>query len=114
VRTIILQDGLQAQAWIHAHPPDLIILDYLLPGMNGLTLYDALRREEVGATIPIIMTSANLSQKERDERNLLFLPKPFELDAFLSLVESQLVFMPLVEYTPTKEEKVKEMQEALF
>jgi CheY-like chemotaxis protein len=98
VHTVVIRNGLEALAWIQKHQPDLILLDYLLPGMNGLELYDRLQKEDDWAAIPLIMMSANLSQKAREERQMLFLPKPFELNDFLSLVESQLAPRIVLEY----------------
>jgi CheY-like chemotaxis protein len=91
VHPVVIRNGLEALAWIRGHNPDLILLDYLLPGMDGLTLFDRLRREDPDATLPIILMSASLSPQVIAERKILFLPKPFELDTFLALVESHLL-----------------------
>jgi DNA-binding response OmpR family regulator len=48
--------------------PHLFILDYLLPGMNGIDLYDQLQTIEEVADTPVIMLSANLPTKEIEER----------------------------------------------
>src|SRR5438045_5344924 len=48
--------------------PDMIVLDYLLPQMNGLDLYDYLHNQKPLRDIPVIMISANLPQKEVNRR----------------------------------------------
>ena len=51
-------DAEQALVAIAGNPPDLILLDWMLPGMSGVDLARRLRREEVTAKIPIIMLTA--------------------------------------------------------
>ena len=48
--------GEQAIKIYESHQIDAVILDYLMPGMNGLKV--AAKLKELGATIPIIMLSA--------------------------------------------------------
>jgi len=67
--------------------PHLLILDYMLPGMNGLELYDRLRSMEEGADTPAIMISANLPTKELQKRKIIGIPKPFGLDELLNTIE---------------------------
>jgi CheY-like chemotaxis protein len=51
-------DCAQALAMITERQPDLIIVDYMMPGMSGLELCEYLRAEADTADIPIIMYSA--------------------------------------------------------
>ncbi|MCO5054103.1 phosphate regulon transcriptional regulator PhoB [Thermomonas sp.] len=46
-------------------PPDLILLDWMLPGMSGLELARRLRGEEGGAEVPIIMLTARGEEADR-------------------------------------------------
>lgn len=55
-------DGIAARAWLAAHTPDLILLDLMLPGVDGLTLCREIRRT---ADTPIIMTTARVEEIER-------------------------------------------------
>jgi DNA-binding response OmpR family regulator len=66
--------------------PDLLLLDYLLPHMNGLDLYDYLHRYKPLTDIPVVMISANLPLEEVKRRHLIGLQKPFELDDLLATV----------------------------
>jgi len=50
--------GEEALAAVKTDPPDLIVLDVMLPGMNGLDVCRALRREAATQTVPIIMLTA--------------------------------------------------------
>jgi two-component system phosphate regulon response regulator PhoB len=46
-------------------PPDLILLDWMLPGMTGLELARRLRAEERTADVPIIMLTARGEEMDR-------------------------------------------------
>ena len=46
-------------------PPDLVLLDWMLPGMTGLELARRLRREERHAAVPIIMLTARGEEMDR-------------------------------------------------
>jgi CheY-like chemotaxis protein len=70
------------------HPPDLFLLDFLLPGMNGLELYDRLHTQPGCESIPGIIVSAYLPPRDDlEQRNLVGLGKPYDLDSFTTLVE---------------------------
>jgi len=55
---VSVSDGAEAVKSIKEHIPDLIVLDILLPRMNGWELLDCLRREFGAADIPVIVVSA--------------------------------------------------------
>jgi len=56
VRTV--STGEQALAEVQSREPDLILLDLMLPGMDGLTVCKELRTGRKGRSIPIIMLTA--------------------------------------------------------
>ena len=72
------------------YPPDLLLLDYYLPHMNGLQLYDRLRDLEGLRGVPAILLSAYLPYHELKRRNITALGKPFDLDKLLGAIEKQL------------------------
>lgn len=51
-------DGHAGLAEVARQPPDLILLDLMMPGMSGLEVCAALRRDPVASQIPIIVLSA--------------------------------------------------------
>ena len=51
-------DGLSAAADAREHPPDLAILDIMMPGMSGLEVCRELRKVPATAEIPVIMLTA--------------------------------------------------------
>ncbi len=70
--------------------PDTILLDYLLPHMNGLDLYDYLHAHKPLKDIPVIMISASLPQQEITRRQLIGIQKPFEIDELITILKQVL------------------------
>src|SRR5690348_15075589 len=58
-------DARAALVAISDTPPDLILLDWMLPGISGLELARRLRREEATAEVPIIMLTARGEEMDR-------------------------------------------------
>jgi CheY-like chemotaxis protein len=78
------KDGLQR---IAEKRPDLILLDYMMPVMNGRELLLALRADPAYQNLPVIMMSAMpQSSIPPDCKPSAFLRKPFELDEILAEV----------------------------
>ena len=57
--------GDQALAYVRNHPVDLVLLDLMLPGMNGLDVCQALRADRATASVPIIMLTARTEEADR-------------------------------------------------
>ena len=60
-------DAEQAQVLIRAEVPDLILLDWMLPGASGLTLAKTLRGQERTRQVPIIMLTAKGDEPDKIE-----------------------------------------------
>jgi DNA-binding response OmpR family regulator len=60
-----LSSGRDVVARVRASAPDLVILDLMLPGMDGFLVCQALRHEPVSAAIPIIMLTARGEEADR-------------------------------------------------
>jgi len=61
----IAADGGRALVLARDTPPDLIILDVMLPGLNGLDVCKALRAGPATSAVPIIMLTARGEESER-------------------------------------------------
>jgi two-component system phosphate regulon response regulator PhoB len=59
------EDGLTAEQLACQERPDLIILDLMLPGRNGLSICRNLRRDPRGSEIPILMLTARASLDDK-------------------------------------------------
>jgi DNA-binding response OmpR family regulator len=87
---LVVRNGIQALSMIASLRPSLLVLDYRLPEMTGIELYDRLRTTAEGAAIPTIMTSAADIQQEIAGRNVAILNKPFDIDDLLRLISEQI------------------------
>lgn len=67
--------------------PHLFILDYQLPNLDGLALYDRLHAMAEFAEVPVLMMSALLPRAELAKRDIVGMSKPIELDDFLLAIE---------------------------
>jgi CheY-like chemotaxis protein len=85
-------DGSEALALLHSSQlqPDLILLDLMMPHMDGWTFCAELRRDPRFADIPIVVLSASnyLRQQPLPLDAVGSLAKPFQLGTFLDLVAS--------------------------
>jgi DNA-binding response OmpR family regulator len=52
------EDGFDALEKVSQNPPDLMILDIMMPGMDGFTVCESIRSDARTAALPIIMLSA--------------------------------------------------------
>ncbi len=57
-----LDDGMQAGEWLTQHSPDLIIMDLMLPGMDGYQLTSQIRTR---SDVPIIMLTSRRDEVDR-------------------------------------------------
>ncbi|MCY1044918.1 ATP-binding protein [Corallococcus sp. bb12-1] len=86
--------GLQALEAARANPPDLILSDVMMPGMNGTQLVQALRADKRTRTIPVVLLSARAGEEATIEGLRsgadAYLVKPFSANELVARVESQL------------------------
>lgn len=78
-----VNNGAEALQATESIKPNLIILDYRLPGMTGLELYDRLQKVPSLSSIPVLFVSACSNLNEIEHRGLPFFEKPFELETLL-------------------------------
>jgi DNA-binding response OmpR family regulator len=87
---MLVADGFQALKAVSNIKPSLFILDYQLPRMNGIDLYDQLHATKGLEHIPAIVISARLPKHEIEKRKIIAMSKPLELDDFLNTIEKLL------------------------
>ena len=71
--------------------PQLLILDYWLPTIHGIELYDQLHNAEGLEHVPAIMLSVNAPLKEIKQRQILYMRKPFDMFKLLEAIDKLLV-----------------------
>ena len=83
-------DGADALVKVREFRPDLMVLDVMLPKLNGHQVCAALKRDVELKQIPVLMLTAKAQRKDQDEGLLsgadAFLTKPFQLDELLGQV----------------------------
>lgn len=89
-RALLAIDGREALEMVQNVKPDLFLLDYYLPRMNGLDLYDRLHATEGFEHVPALFMSANPPLKELRKRNLFSIRKPFHLRELLHTIDDLL------------------------
>jgi len=87
-------DGVAALSAIEKNPPDLVLTDVMMPGMDGFELLRSLRSNPATQDIPIILLSARAGEESRIEGLAAgaddYLIKPFSARELLARVEASL------------------------
>lgn len=87
-------DGREALAIASRHQPDLVILDILMPKMNGLQVCRRLRRDPAVASVPILFMTVCNSVGDRikglDEGGDDYLSKPFDFEELKARIRAAL------------------------
>lgn len=98
--------GEEAFAVMNTMLPDLILLDWVMPGMNGQEVTETIRKTQVLDALPIVVVSASVRQIEVD--TILasgvngFIMKPVHLKSLYNIIEEQLGVEWLYEHKVAK------------
>ena len=86
------QDGLEAIERVANCQPDILLIDIMMPKMNGFQLCQALRRTVPYRTAPILFLTAKSGRKDREYANRCgadaYILKPFDVKKLYELIES--------------------------
>jgi adenylate cyclase len=104
-------DGDAALDLVEAEEPDLILLDVMMPGLDGYAVCTRLRANDDTAMLPVIMVTSSVGQEKTraieagaDD----FIPKPFNHDELLTRVRS---LLRIKRYHDTIKEQAAELAE---
>jgi CheY-like chemotaxis protein len=79
--------GQEALEQVEHELPDVILLDLMMPVMDGVAFSQALRRRPAGAEVPIVVISADGNPQRATAVGAVgYLAKPFDIDALLAQV----------------------------
>jgi adenylate cyclase len=116
-RVRIATNGAKALELALANPPDLILLDIMMPGLNGYQVLERLRAEEHLRHIPVVMISA-VDEIESVVRCIElgaedYLPKPFNPTLLKARVNASLERKRLHDAVQTQAEQLAEWNRQL-
>ena len=81
------KNGLEALERVDAERPDVILLDLMMPVMDGVTFAQALRQRPAASDVPILVISADGNPARAASVGArAYLAKPFDIDTLLGHV----------------------------
>jgi two-component system sensor histidine kinase/response regulator len=90
----LISSGKEALAGARQDPPDLILLDVNMPGMNGYELCERLRSEPILADIPVLFLSGAVQTADKirafQAGGMDYITRPFESEELSARVRTQL------------------------
>jgi len=68
--------------------PHVVITDLMMPNLDGMGLYHAIRSEFSDVQIGVVLMSAGGQKVELNDAHATFMPKPFSVDDLLAAIDS--------------------------
>lgn len=94
MKVLVAYDGKECIAIVKSALPDLILLDVMMPEMDGIETCERLKSDPKTATVPIIFITAKTSKEGKveglDAGAVDYITKPIDLDETLARVRTQL------------------------
>ena len=87
---LLASNGVEALKLVRSLVPHLILLDYTLPGMNGLQVYEQIQAEPGLEQVPAILVTAWPDRTEGRGSHLYCIGKPYDPYALLEVLHQQL------------------------
>ncbi|MFI5614377.1 SpoIIE family protein phosphatase [Amycolatopsis sp. NPDC051903] len=118
-RTSTATDGLEALDAVRADPPDLLVSDVMMPGLDGLALLAALRHDPRTAAVPVVLLSARAGEEASVEGLRAgaddYLVKPFTAAELLARAGATVEMARLrTHHARWRSALVESLQEAFF
>jgi CheY-like chemotaxis protein len=99
LRVVAAYSGLEALDLVKKEKPELILLDVMMPDMDGIEVCQRLQADEQTRSIPIIFITARTSKEGKIEGLSVgavdYITKPIDLDETLARVQTQLRFVAI-------------------
>ncbi len=92
--TYVANSGQEALDWLTGNRPDLVLLDLMMPDINGFTILRKMRANEPTKQLPVVVLTAKADQETRDETRSMgadeFLTKPINANSLIDHVKRAL------------------------
>jgi two-component system phosphate regulon response regulator PhoB len=89
-RPLLAANGAEGLQMAHEHLPDLIILDWMMPILDGLATLQALRNDPATTHIPVVMLTARQGDSAMAQAMVhgadFYITKPFDAEEMLAVV----------------------------
>lgn len=89
--TLSAHDGIEALDQIHRHHPELMVLDVMMPRMDGWAVLEQVSQLPREERPRIVMVTALASESDRARAEGMgadaFVPKPFDMDQLLAVLQ---------------------------
>ncbi len=82
-----IADGLEGLEDIKKGPPHLLILDVMMPMINGLDIVRLMKKDSKLSSIPILLISASKEPEMENDKWSQFLRKPFDIYELIKTVK---------------------------
>lgn len=109
-QVICCHDGLQAVKIAEKENPDIILLDIMLPGIDGFEVCRRIRDREVTSKIPIIMLTVKREESDKIIGLKLgaddYITKPFSVNELLARIDAVLRRIPTNDNSKTSESNI--------
>jgi DNA-binding response OmpR family regulator len=87
---VFAEDGLKALELAKNDLPDVILLDHLMPKMDGKEVFAALKEHEPTSRIPVLVLSGMSRTSTSDWQGADFIGKPFSPDELIARIKDAL------------------------
>lgn len=99
IHVVAAYNGLEALEMVAKNKPDLILLDVMMPDMDGIEVCQRLQADEETRSIPVIFITARTGKESKIEGlgvgAVDYITKPIDLDETLARVQTQLRFVAI-------------------
>ncbi len=94
LKVIVASDGIEALETLQDHPPDLILLDIVMPNMNGYEVCRRIKANLATQNVPVVMCSAKGEEFDRywgmKQGADAYIAKPFQPTELVGTVKQLL------------------------
>lgn len=84
---VVAANGEEAKHVFEVDKPSLVVLDLIMPVMDGIQFLQYMQKEERLQSIPVVVMTASNEWVQRIPPGIRYIKKPFSLDVFLAHVK---------------------------